>query len=88
MKYADTESHAEEIMRILYIRILFDWKYAKHMAYICARLVKIPKLGTIFRTSLIRRIQLDYGSTYCRVCFVQNLDACWFPGYPALVQLL
>ena len=62
MKYADSESHVEEILRILYIRILLDWKYARHMAYICAKLVKIPNLGMKFRASLVRRIQSDFNS--------------------------
>ena len=62
MKYADSESHVEEILRILYIRILLDWKYARHMAYICAELVKIPNLGMKFRASLVRRIQSDFNS--------------------------
>ena len=64
MKYADSESHVEEILRILYIRILLDWKYARHMAYICAKLVKIPNLGMKFRASLVRRIQSDFNSKF------------------------
>ena len=64
MKYADSESHVEEILRILYIRILLDWKYARHMAYICAKLVKIPNLGMKFRALLVRRIQSDFNSKW------------------------
>ena len=64
MKYADTETHNEEILRVLYIKILQDWRYAKHMAYICSKLVIIPKLGVAFRTSLVRRIQSDFNSKF------------------------
>ncbi len=66
-KFVNSEAHVEELLRVLYIRILLDWHAAKLMARLCTKIVQIPEYGLKFRTSLLRRIQSDFKSK----CFIK-----------------